>query len=76
MTSRDSNLDEVRALSLGGDDYITKPYNVPVLLARIKAVLRRGCLNQIRQTKFRQLSPQPGYIDTESIVVNINPAVP
>lgn len=42
VTSRDSNLDEVRALSLGGDDYITKPYNVPVLLARIKAVLRRG----------------------------------
>lgn len=44
VTSRDSGLDEVRALSLGGDDYITKPYSVPILLARIKAVLRRsGC---------------------------------
>lgn len=42
VTSRDSGLDEVRAFSLGGDDYITKPYNIPVLLARIKAVLRRG----------------------------------
>ena len=42
VTSRDSGLDEVRALSLGGDDYITKPYSVPVLLARIKAVLRRS----------------------------------
>lgn len=42
VTSRDSGLDEVRALSLGGDDYITKPYSVPVLLARIRAVLRRG----------------------------------
>lgn len=42
VTGRDSGLDEVRALSLGGDDYITKPYNIPVLLARIKAVLRRG----------------------------------
>ena len=42
VTARDSGLDEVRALSLGGDDYITKPYNIPVLLARIKAVLRRG----------------------------------
>lgn len=41
VTSRDAGMDEVRALSLGGDDYITKPYNVPVLLARIKAVLRR-----------------------------------
>ena len=42
VTSRSSSLDEVRALSLGGDDYITKPYSVPVLLARIKAVLRRS----------------------------------
>lgn len=42
VTSRNSGLDEVRALSLGGDDYITKPYNIPVLLARIKAVLRRS----------------------------------
>ena len=42
VTSRDSATDELRALSLGGDDYITKPYNIPVLLARIKAVLRRA----------------------------------
>ncbi len=41
VTSRDSASDELYALSLGGDDYITKPYNIPVLLARIKAVLRR-----------------------------------
>ena len=42
VTSHDSAADEFRALSLGGDDYITKPYNVPVLLARIRAVLRRA----------------------------------
>ncbi len=42
VTSRDAGVDEVRALSLGGDDYITKPYSVPVLLARVKAVLRRS----------------------------------
>jgi DNA-binding response OmpR family regulator len=41
VTSRDNALDELKALQMGGDDYITKPYNVPVLLARIKAVLRR-----------------------------------
>lgn len=40
VTSRDSA--ELQALSLGGDDYITKPYNIPVLLARIRAVLRRS----------------------------------
>lgn len=42
VTSRDSTVDELKALSLGGDDYITKPYNIPVLLARIKTVLRRA----------------------------------
>lgn len=42
VTGRDSGLDEIRALSLGGDDYITKPYSIPVLMARIKTVLRRA----------------------------------
>ena len=42
VTSRNSTLDELRALNLGSDDYVTKPYNIPVLLARIKAVLRRS----------------------------------
>lgn len=41
ITSRDSAADELLALSLGGDDYIRKPYHIPVLLARIRAVLRR-----------------------------------
>lgn len=42
VTGRDSVGDELSALSLGGDDYITKPYHIPLLLAHIKAVLRRG----------------------------------
>ncbi|MDE7244019.1 MAG: response regulator transcription factor [Oscillospiraceae bacterium] len=42
VTSRTSALDELRALNLGSDDYVTKPYNIPVLLARIRAVLRRN----------------------------------
>ena len=42
VTSRDTALDEIKALRLGADDYITKPYTIPVLLARMKAVLRRS----------------------------------
>jgi len=42
VTSRNTAMDELRALSMGGDDYITKPYNIPLLLARIKTVLRRS----------------------------------
>ncbi|MGL6197293.1 MAG: response regulator transcription factor [Lachnospiraceae bacterium] len=42
VTSRDTAMDELQALNMGGDDYITKPYNIPLLLARIKTVLRRS----------------------------------
>lgn len=41
LTSRDSDMDQVMGMTLGGDDYITKPYSSEVLLARISAVLRR-----------------------------------
>lgn len=41
LTGRTDSMDEVDALYRGGDDYITKPYQAPVLLARIAAVLKR-----------------------------------
>ena len=42
LTARDSEIDKVVGLELGADDYVTKPYSSRELLARIKAVLRRG----------------------------------
>jgi len=42
VTARHRNLDEVLGLELGADDYITKPFDVDVLIAHIKAVLRRN----------------------------------
>lgn len=41
ITARDSTMDELNGLTMGGDDYITKPYNLPVLLARIQSLLKR-----------------------------------
>ena len=57
VTSRDAGVDEVRALSLGGDDYITKPFNPQELVARVKSNLRRytmlGNLNTENNALFQ-----------------------
>lgn len=42
LTARDSELDEVKALNLGADDYLTKPFSLSVLKARIHSLLRRS----------------------------------
>lgn len=42
VTARDSEIDKVVGLELGADDYVTKPYSTRELVARIRAVLRRG----------------------------------
>lgn len=41
VTSRDSEMDELMSMNLGADDFITKPYNTQILLARISSILRR-----------------------------------
>jgi len=42
LTARDTTSDTIRGLTLGGDDYVTKPFSVEALVARVRAVLRRS----------------------------------
>ncbi|ADL53981.1 response regulator transcription factor [Clostridium cellulovorans] len=46
ITSRDTNVDELMSITLGGDDFITKPYNAQILLARINSLLKRSYPNE------------------------------
>lgn len=41
VTSQNTSMDELNCIMMGGDDFIAKPYNAPILLARIAAVLKR-----------------------------------
>ena len=45
VTSRDSDMYELMSMNLGADDFVTKPYNTQILLARIAALLKRSGLN-------------------------------
>ena len=45
LTAKDSEVDRVLGLEIGADDYVTKPFSMPELLARIRALLRRRALD-------------------------------
>lgn len=52
VTSRDSDMDELMSMNLGADDFITKPYNTQILLARIASIIRRTYNNNIDMEIF------------------------
>jgi len=58
LTAKDGEYDEADALDLGADDYITKPFSFVVLLARIRALLRRG------------VQPRPASLTVDDLVLN------
>jgi DNA-binding response OmpR family regulator len=60
LTGNDEEASKVRALDMGGDDYVTKPFSFPELIARIRAVLRRAEISRDQNvTKNVRVSDEP-----------------
>ena len=72
VTARDSEIDKVVGLELGADDYVTKPYSARELIARIRAVLRRGNDNDDSGIGDGILEAGPVRMDVERHVVSVN----
>ena len=69
VTARDSEIDKVVGLELGADDYVTKPYSARELIARIRAVLRRGAEGE--ETSDTVLEAGPVRMDIERHIVSV-----
>ena len=70
VTARDAEIDKVVGLELGADDYITKPYSTRELIARIRAVLRRGV--EAEDPGSPVLQAGPVRMDVDRHVVSVH----
>jgi two-component system, OmpR family, response regulator RegX3 len=70
LTAKDSEIDKVVGLELGADDYVTKPYSSRELVARVRAVLRRGAEPEALVPST--LEAGPVRMDVERHVVTVN----
>lgn len=70
VTAKDGEVDKIVGLEIGADDYITKPYSTRELLARMKAVLRRGTSSAVTTTPS-VLEAGPVRLDAERHKVSV-----
>ncbi len=73
ITAKDTEIDKVVGLEIGADDYITKPYSTRELLARMKAVLRRGSEPVASDTGILKAGPVVMDLDRHTVSVNGEP---
>ncbi len=70
LTAKDAEIDKVVGLELGADDYVTKPYSARELVARIRAVLRRGAEAELPADS--SLAAGPVRLDVDRHVVAVD----
>ena len=73
ITAKDTEIDKVVGLEIGADDYVTKPYSTRELLARMKAVLRRGAELPVSESGLLKAGPVVMDLDRHTVSVNGEP---
>jgi DNA-binding response OmpR family regulator len=75
LTARDTSADIVNGLDAGADDYLTKPFSIEVLLARLRAVSRRGAVPQrvYLEISDLRLDPASRTVTRAGQIVNLTP---
>ena len=73
VTARDAEIDKVVGLELGADDYVTKPFSSRELLARVRAVLRRGGDGEDLASAVVEAGPVRMDVDRHTVTVNNEP---
>ena len=73
LTAKGSELDKVVGLQIGADDYVTKPFSLNELMARVNALLRRAELSQRERADAREVEDFDGFrIDRAARTVHVN----
>jgi two-component system response regulator RegX3 len=70
LTARDSEVDKVVGLELGADDYVTKPFSSRELIARVRAVMRRGI--DAEELSSATLAGGPVRMDIDRHIVSVD----
>jgi two-component system response regulator RegX3 len=70
LTAKDTEIDKVVGLELGADDYVTKPFSTRELLARIRAVMRRG--GEVELDAIGAIEGGPIRMDVERHTLTVN----
>ena len=65
ITSKDNELDELMSLNYGADQYVTKPFNIQILLAKINGLLKRSKITETNQNK----------IDCNDFILNMSKSI-
>jgi len=75
LTARDSSADIVTGLDSGADDYLTKPFSIDILLARLRAVSRRGVIARpvCLEISDVRLDPASHSVTRDGVVVSLTP---